>query len=277
MKHLKLLMAALAMMMGLTMTSCLESDDEYKQTYTAVAKLNGNYGTYQFVTPDGFTITPSLASISSFEGNNGSLLTHVGKVFLVYYTLADGQTIDENTTSVSEVKLEGLMPIDRPVEVVEEEGDMNDSINNTPIITLKYSEELKPAFFDRSTLYLCVNYYMENVTHDMTLMYYPNRMEYTDMPTFYLHHDKNTDNILAPQSTSYYWASAGYFSFFYMTFDISDALYRYNMDNGASGMAQKVRVVAYENGAGIDMETAKTAEYIIEYKPNSSSSTSSKQ
>ena len=37
MKHLKLMMAALAMMMGLTMTSCFDDEDSYETVITSLA------------------------------------------------------------------------------------------------------------------------------------------------------------------------------------------------------------------------------------------------
>ena len=57
MKHLKLMMAALAMMMGLTMTSCFDDEDSYETVITSIAKLKqGLAGGYEFVTTEGFVI-----------------------------------------------------------------------------------------------------------------------------------------------------------------------------------------------------------------------------
>ena len=53
MKHLKLMMAALAMMMGLTMTSCFDDEDSYETVITSIAKLKqGLTGGYEFVTTE---------------------------------------------------------------------------------------------------------------------------------------------------------------------------------------------------------------------------------
>ena len=68
MKHLKLMMAALAMMMGLTMTSCFDDEDSYETVITSIAKLKqGLAGGYEFVTTECFVIITDASSVSKME------------------------------------------------------------------------------------------------------------------------------------------------------------------------------------------------------------------
>lgn len=69
MKQLKFLMVALTLLMGISFTSCLNSDDgEYDDIYGMV--LVNYMGLLSFEDAAGNTYQPTLASVTQFEANS---------------------------------------------------------------------------------------------------------------------------------------------------------------------------------------------------------------
>lgn len=269
MKHLKLMMAALAIMMGLTMTSCFDEDDTYERTATAVAKLRNGYAGYEFVTSDGMLIIPSLSSINKFESNNNILLgTYLNDVCYLIYSIPEGTKITEETTSISDVALEGLATLNSKVEMVEEVGAANDSINKAAIISLgkENNSLLKPSMFDDNTVFLCIDYFILSKEHTFTLVDYVNEQPEENVLTLYLRHNDNGDSQQNTSTTAYYWANSGYVWFFYHTFDITRSLMNYQLKHGKKPEA--INIVTYENAASSSLETAKRYDHYIRNEEN---------
>lgn len=269
MKHFKLMMAALAIMMGLTMTSCFDDEDTYEKTVSTVAKLRNGMTGYEFVTPDGFVIIPSLSSINKFESNNDILLgTYLNDVCYLIYSIPSGTVVTEETTSISDVALEGLATLNSKVEMVEEVGAPNDSINKAAIISLgrENNEYLKPSMFDDNTVFLAIDYFMLNKQHTFTLVDYVNEQPEENVLTLYLRHNNNDDSMQNTSTTSYYWANTGYIWFFYHAFDITRSLMDYQLKNGKKPEA--INIVTYENPSSSSLETAKRYDHYIRNEEN---------
>lgn len=269
MKHLKFMLLALCMVMGFTMTSCLGDDDDYEQYYPAIAKL---HYPYEFTAANGMVIQPTPESIATIEKNAGSLIKYEGQIFYILYTLPEGQVNDENTKVVKNANVKSMLPLDEPVEIVEEEGAPNDSVNNCTIFTLMKDndEQYKPAFFDRESIIIYAQYGMEQTAHDFTLMYYPELQEKDQPLTLYLHHDDNKD-LPTPGYTSYDFAQVtGNLSFFYKTFNLEKVLYFYQGQFGLSSIPSTINVVTYENQTSNKIDNAQTQKktYTITYLPN---------
>lgn len=269
MKHLKLMMAALAIMMGLTMTSCFGDEEEAAPTITTVAKLRSTFPC-EFVTDDGFVIVPSSSSVSKFEANNSiSLSKYLNNVCYIIYTLPAGKEIKEEDRGVEDVTLEGLATLNSKVERVSEVGAVNDSINKASIISLgkEENEYLKPSLFDATTVFLCIDYFLLNKGHDFTLVdYLSEQPEDEDgVLTFYLRHNNNDDSMVNTTTTAYNWAKSGYVWFFYHGFDITASIMDYQMQNGGE-KPKAIQIVTYENTATPSLESAMQNRHYIEYK-----------
>lgn len=269
MKHLKLMMVALAMMMGLTMTSCFDEEEDSATTITSVAKLRSTFPC-EFVTEDGFVIVPTSSSVSKFESNNSiSLSTYLNNVCYIIYTLPAGEEIKEGDKGVEDVSLEGLATLNSKVERVSEKGAVNDSINKAAIIALgkEGNEFLKPAMFDASTIFLCIDYFLLNKGHDFTLVDYVGEQPEDEegVLTLYLRHNNNDDSMQNTTSTAYYWANNGYVWFFYHAFDITASLMDYQMKN-VGKKPEAIKIVTYENALSPSLEQAKEFSHYIDYE-----------
>ena len=80
MKHLQLMMVALFVLMGVSLTSCLNSEsDPYNYASAMVKVQSGAFYTY-FKTADGTIIEPTQESISALEANGFDLSKLANKV-----------------------------------------------------------------------------------------------------------------------------------------------------------------------------------------------------
>lgn len=263
---MKFMMVALTLLMGLTMTSCLDSESNDAEQFGAVAKLQGTMFYYTFHTTDGWTITLSDASIAKLEANGVTLGQFSGEVVYFVYDTAIA-TRDEVAKTIKDVNLLSITPLNNPVEIVygempessysERRAD-NDSIGNTPIITLQFDNGEKPSFiFDPSTLYLPSNYYISKIENYMTLVYYRDvQGEHEDGPTLYLrYHSKG--NAYGATTAAYDTGIAYYFLKFY---DLTQVLFEYET---AYGTPSKVYVKTQESEAEVGLELATEKEYVV--------------
>lgn len=90
-----LMMAVLTVFMGTTLTSCLDSGDSRQMYAKSVTISDGFLGGLSVVSDDGFTlnVTNSSAMSGTLDGE-----TFTPKRALMYYYLAEGETIEENKT-----------------------------------------------------------------------------------------------------------------------------------------------------------------------------------
>ena len=162
MKQLKFLTMALAMVLGLTMTSCLDSD-EGMPYYTAIVKVNASYlgMGVSFETNTGYTIEPSQASYLESISNGFDWDSYSGQLILLGYSYDEASPdVTVNDDGVSGVNLLNMSTLNSKLEIVNAEGAANDSVSNMPIIGLGDDATIKPAFWDEETLLLPINYFM---------------------------------------------------------------------------------------------------------------------
>ena len=118
-KQMKFLTLALALFVGMTLTSCLNSDDNTTSTMSAIVKVQGSfYGTVSFVAQDGYTIEPSQESYYQTVANGIEWEQYYGKIIQLIYsydTTSADVVIDED--GISGVTLQSLASLDSPVEI----------------------------------------------------------------------------------------------------------------------------------------------------------------
>jgi hypothetical protein len=271
MKHLQLMMVALFVLMGVSLTSCLNSEsDPYNYASAMVKVQSGAFYTY-FKTADGTIIEPTQESISALEANGFDISKLANKVANIAYrwdpTVVEVPSDAEKITGVELYSIESL---DAPAEIVESEGASNDSIADMPVIELTYNPsgyEYEPFFFDETTLILPVRYFMEKTVHFLTLVYKPNEVVEGENLKLYLRHNKNKDTNSGSNYTSYdYSVGTGYLSFYYKAYNLSSIFYRFS---GSSVTPKKIDIVYEANPYSWDLDDAQTETktYTVEYKP----------
>ncbi|MDE5709645.1 MAG: hypothetical protein K2I11_08905 [Bacteroides sp.] len=275
MKQLKFLMVALTLLMGVSFTSCLDSDGGDSHRYGGgLVKVQGYMGIYSFKGENGVTITPTLASIAALEARGVKMSDMVGKVAHIAYRWdPELLTIPEDTKDFKDVELYSIELLDNTVEVVESKGAHNDSIsisNNAPIISLRTeisggSGQYAPQFFlDDYTLLLPINYYISDRRHFLTLVYYPNE---DNGSTLRLHLGHNMDgDKTSMNSTSYLLTanSGGYYGvgLFYKAYDIREVIERYKRETSSSENPIVIEIVAHENAYSTKLDDTQTEEKI---------------
>ena len=120
MKQLKFLTMALAMVLGLTMTSCLDTDTDPTQTAYTIAKVqdSGLYGT-TFVTPGGQRITPTTESVLNYTANTQVSMSSInGQIVQVLFSWnSDVLNPDFNAQNITGVDLGNVQSLENPSAV----------------------------------------------------------------------------------------------------------------------------------------------------------------
>lgn len=256
-------MVALTLLTGVSMTSCLGSDDNETTVRTGIGKLYTTYGSYSFRTTDGYTITPSYNSVASALANGVDLSKYSGEVLYFAYDLADA-TVDETAKTATNVNFTGCMSLSNTVEVVygtAADELPNDSTENMPIISLESNGD-KPMFmFDDVTLFLPANYTMTKMESYLTLVYYTDEPKDND-GVMRLHLRYNSKgSALSSLVTSYEYYS--YNLFFYLKFyDLTNAFNAYRGKHGLSSNPTSIQIVTKENTYGTDLDDSQTMEKV---------------
>ena len=272
-QRFKFLTLALGLLMGMTMTSCLNDGGEYQSSATAIAKVYPNYGwgsPYLFKTPgQAFTIMPTEASINSLESQNEqfNMSNLLGKIVTIgYYWNQDDPNVVQDETSIQGVNLYAIQSLDFPTLVVsaENKGTARDSVATHPIISLNptdaYGQKYQPYFFDssKSEIIVPVSYYAPNdsraTSASITLVYYPDDEKKEDKEEgilrLYLNYRVNGVEDYSTQSQT----------FNFVAFNLN------NMNSGANikeqwgGPINKVVIMAKVNSFSTDMDNSGTEE-----------------
>ena len=136
MKQLKFLMVALTLLMGISFTSCLNSDNDYAPTVGGFVKVGGGMFGTTFTMLDGATtISPTAASLTQAESNMGFKYsnTNIAYVIGTYDETLNPDPI--NNKEYKSVSLTYAVSLDDKV-LITERGASNDSVNKAPIIDL---------------------------------------------------------------------------------------------------------------------------------------------
>ncbi len=269
MKQLKFLMIAVTLLMGISLTSCLNSDSDPYKYGGGMAKVVANYGPVYFVSGD-ITITPTAASVSSLLTQGIDVSKMSGHVVYISYRWDPAVTVpNEDPKNIKNVDLMTAIDLNNTTEVVNEKGATNDSINNAAIISLGISQnsEVKPSFFDKTTLLLPVNYFMYGKLHYLTLKYYPKEQAEGDKTLkLYLHHNAGKDETT--NTTSYNYAEQGYLGFFQKTYNLSNIFRAYRTATHTSEDPTTVEIITKENTYTYKLDDTQTKEnkYTVTYK-----------
>lgn len=258
MKQLKFLMVAFTLLMGVSLTSCMNDNSNYTPTVAGFAKVNSIYGSASFKLLDGTTVTPTYSSLAALSTTFKPENTNMAYIQGTYDESI--QTSSETNKVIKDVNLSYGVSLDDKV-IITEKGAENDSVNKAPIITMDLSSQYgvlyKPWFFDKNTLMLPINYYLSNDGHAFSLVYYP--ADDNSTLKLYLRHYNHNKDIATGNKSVELSGNRPYLYFF--AYDLSEV---FNMNEG---IPAKIEVEVEENSYDASLEKAETKVYTIDCKP----------
>lgn len=204
MKQLKFLMVAFTLLMGISLTSCLDSGDNESAFDGGGYLRTVHYmGSSYFVDLSGYKYYPTEASLATMKANYGFDIDKADLVF-IYYKNVETETGETSTTGkyiqlVSAEAIDSYRAVTKSSEI-----DMEATVtDNAPINTLNpmdnYGNTYKPLLYGDEMVILPVLWKMENkaetmAQHSFSLVYIDKEIQSgsTEL-VFYLRHDKGTD------------------------------------------------------------------------------------
>lgn len=205
MKQLKFLMVALTLLMGISLTSCLDSDSESAWDRQGYARAV--YGTY-FIDLEGNTYYPTTASLVEMETKYGFKMASSDLVHIAFKFVDDTSTSPKSTSTTAKkytIQLVSAASIDsyNALTVNNTEELENASVENAPIVTLNpqsgFGEYYSPGLYGDEMLILPIQWKMENsestlAQHTFTLVSVSDDEDANKTTlVFYLRHNRGTD------------------------------------------------------------------------------------
>ena len=241
MKQLKFLMVALTLLMGISFTSCLNSDDgEYDDIYGMVL-VNNYMGLLSFEDAAGNTYQPTPASVTQFEANS-SLKISDSRMGIILGKSIEPETNEKSKTT--NFTLKNFQPISFANAVVSmtAESLVVDAPETAPVITLKLENgSVQPFLYNKDILVTPIAWILDEIEAGATDL------------VFYLRHDKGADD----KTDVYYSNWYGY--------DIKNALERFK--EKAGNLPTKLVIKSHESGNNSNTEIPENyTEYTVEYK-----------
>lgn len=197
-------MLAFTLLLGVTFTSCLDSDDDSDRTGYAMVRCKSYMGLGWFEDRYGNQLTPTAASLLNVETQTKFNMssTHLA---MIQYRLVETEATasgSENTNKKYDIELLAAESLDGPAVVVA--TDAEDMATKAPetasVVTIKSgSFSYVPYVYDKETIFLPIVFRWSNESsmasqHKMVLAC--NLEDVTSgskQLTFYLRHDKGTD------------------------------------------------------------------------------------
>lgn len=161
MKQLKFLMVALTLLMGISLTSCLDSGDDnpIKQLSLIVKYEGGMYGGGVFKTTDGLELEPADPTLT--------ISLSSGKIYYISFSYNKDEVVANKATKIT--LLATPTDISGPRVVPSSEA----SEANAPLFALEYSDGYNvycPYLFDKYTLILPALFWVKDVNSQNDLM-----------------------------------------------------------------------------------------------------------
>lgn len=274
MKQLKFLMVALTLLMGISLTSCLNSDNNYDKTRQGFARVKSSMGLSWFEDAGGNKLYPTPASLAKVQADQGFSMSSTN-LALIQFTPVETEAASKTNTQEStslDINLTGAMNCDGPQPIVVQNALEMESAatESAPIILLNtggYS--YYPSYlFDKEIIMLTIFFRQTNSadkTKEHKFKLIANLEDITAESTdliLYLRHDKGTDDGKEASN------------FVYSGYDIREAVSEFTGITGKE--PQKIKIKVKETGeySSSDNTLPKDyKEYSCEYKIGSILST----
>lgn len=269
MKQLKLFTLGLALVAGMSLTSCLNNDSNNVSIGTPIVKVyaGGIYtsSSYYFTTPgNAVTIIPTEASINSVQNLGFSFRDYVGKIVQIGYQWDPAVlNIPSNATEIEGVELYGAQSLDFPTTVITqaEQGSERDSVATHTLRAIGYTDswgnEANPFFFDdtKREIVVPISYYAAQGASSVsiTAVYYPDEpLTQADKAnnTLRLHVNYRVHGV--EHVSSQYATTA------YVAFDLDEHI----INRWGATTWDNVNLVIQQNAYSTDLEDAQTKETV---------------
>lgn len=264
------MLVALTLIMGLSMTSCLNSSEGSSISY-AFLRVQGSYGFYYFQDALGNQIYPTTSSLSLVESSTDFKMSETNLAYVAFEIIEDeegesAQSLAESTDPQTfTIDLKSAVSLDGPEVVISQTmADMEyDAPENAPVNTLSLStgygtEQVKPYLYDLETLVLPIQFNLTNdqdkfEMHRLVLACCLEEMQEGDTDlVFYLRHDRGEDE-----------GKEVYYSQWY-GYDIRYAVEEFKMKSGAA--PTKIIIKAHEDEYQTGNIPEDYTEYEVDYK-----------
>lgn len=271
------MVAVLTLVMGLSMTSCLDTENSGTAwDMYGIFRIYNTYGTYFLKDSGGNSYYPTAASQAQLEAQ-GFRLSENNMIF-AYVKFVEEETTTkadntDNTPITRDVELLSVMPLDgEEVEVSSTKEVMEMDVPETaPIVTVDFSSYTstdvgvliaKPLLFDLETLLIPVRFNLSNSNelfqkHKLVLACSMDEMTEgsTDL-VFYLRHDKGEDDGIS------------YITDQTLGYNISNAVSNFRMLTGVE-QPTKIIIKTHEDANQTGEIPEEYTTYEIEYKLSS--------
>ncbi len=256
MKQFKLIALVCTLLAGMTLTSCLDDDDNSSSNivYGYVKVMYGSY----FQDAAGNVFYPTSASLSSAIANGFDIYnTNIAYIY--------GTTELNESGAGYVVSLSTAYSIDAPVQIVIDEN--SDVTETAPVVSLTYTSgstdygtTVSLDWFDSSTLLIPIYWRMTSnssflSSHTFTLVCYPSEIEEGDtVLTLYLRHDRSNDE------------GNEAFGLDWFAYNLTNVLW-YFTENSGNSKPSTVIIKDKENPTYVDLDNDYTTEnsYAIAY------------
>lgn len=255
MKQVKFWMVAFTLLMGVSFTSCLDSDEGEVYDVPGLAMLVRSYmGYVTFEDAAGNIYTPTQASLTQFETNNSIKISDY-KMGFVTGTKIEPETGTKATDIPFSLKI--FQPITFANAVVAQTTEEMDVVapETSPVITL--NSGISPSLFNKDILVTLIFWRLQNDNekfklHKLTLACALDEIEEGDTElVFYVRHDNGGDD----KSDVYYYN--------WYAYDIQAALNSFKAKTGK--LPTRLVVKAHESGEYSTTMPTTYTEYPIDY------------
>lgn len=267
MKQIKTLMgAALMLVMGVLMTSCLDSNDSPTMQSIYVRVVHNMMGGYYFEDAAGNTFIPTTSSVSKVEAS-GFQASGTNLAYIIFEYIEDeAQQKAGEVTKKQEFKIEllGAQSIDGAgVVIAQGKEDMDARAPETAPVGSLYFDNgwggaVQPVLYDSNAVLVPISFYLTNDSDKFKLhkLYLAcNMEEVTEGDTnlvFYLRHYRGEDENAAFTYSQWY------------GFDIGEAIRAFAAKAGAN--PAKLIIKAHESANMTTEIPNEYKDYEIEYK-----------
>lgn len=234
MKKINFFAFALTLLMGISFTSCLDSDNEGGYDTAGYVRISSSFYGVQLKDLAGNIYIPTTASVAALKQQGVDLNSTDYDLVYVYLKWVEETTTKAGTSR--QVELVAASPVSKgkgayPVTSMENLITSNEA----PVVTLEpmgaYGSTAKPWLYGSELMVLPIQWKMKNdkemlKQHTFSLYYISGNQDDQDdkTMTFYLLHDKGTDNAEKNSLVD----AANNFSF-----DIKSYMDSYKAQNGA--------------------------------------------
>lgn len=242
MKQMKfIVVAVMAVLMSMSVTSCMKGDDNPNQTAGGIVEISSYMGLTSMTMLDGgYKILPLNTTVEKIFPSD-----KMGYVVYSFDPNSEANVNFQSTKTIS-ANLEYAVSIDNAVEVASTKGAPNDSVGDASIKGIQNIIDSGAAKFTikKDKAIMGVEYYMTKKEHYTSLVCYSDEMtsSSTDL-VLYLKHDMNGDDKNA-SGTSYNYYQSGYIPFYIKSFDLNQAIsaFRRNVGNEPQNIVIKASV-----------------------------------